>query len=357
MDNGSMDMSESGLDIIDDIPWGTHFYQFYQTKEDLINILVPYFKAGLENDEFCMWVTSEPLSVEEARAALGKAVPGINTYLKNGQLEILPHTEGYNIKNDFDFTRVLNAWLDKLNEAQDNGFDGLRLSGDTFWLGRGGWDNFTSYEEEMDKSISRYKMIVLCTYSLDKCDVDEIIDVLNTHEIALIKKESEWTLFESSKQKETKKALDKSLKMEAFLGELLEYSAQPFCVNHSDGRIVLTNQAFEELTGYTKEELKNINWLETLIPFESWTIEQKKLEELERTKKPVRYEKEYIRKDGTRIPIEILVHLIMNEDGKPKYYYSFITDITKRVETAKHKDDRLKKSVNLQKNLEFQMKN
>jgi hypothetical protein len=42
----------SGIDIIGDIPWGTHFCQFYQTREDLIDILVPHFKAGLENNDF-----------------------------------------------------------------------------------------------------------------------------------------------------------------------------------------------------------------------------------------------------------------------------------------------------------------
>lgn len=47
------------IDVVGDAPWGTHFCLFYQTKEDLIDILVPYFKAGLENNEFCMWVTSE----------------------------------------------------------------------------------------------------------------------------------------------------------------------------------------------------------------------------------------------------------------------------------------------------------
>ena len=49
----------SGIDIIGDMPWGTHFCQFYQTTEDLIDILVPYFKAGLENNEF--WY---PLQIE-----------------------------------------------------------------------------------------------------------------------------------------------------------------------------------------------------------------------------------------------------------------------------------------------------
>ena len=58
---------KSGIDIVGDVSWGTHFCQFYQTKEDLLDILVPYFKLGLENNEFFMCVTSEPLKVEDAR--------------------------------------------------------------------------------------------------------------------------------------------------------------------------------------------------------------------------------------------------------------------------------------------------
>ena len=63
-------MRHTGIHIIGDVPWGTHFCQFYQDKQDLIDILVPYFKAGLENNEFCMWITSEPLRAQEAQAAL-----------------------------------------------------------------------------------------------------------------------------------------------------------------------------------------------------------------------------------------------------------------------------------------------
>jgi len=64
------DKRKTGIDIIGDVPWGTHFCQFYQTKQDLIDILVPYFKAGLENNEFCMWVTSEPLNKKEAEEVM-----------------------------------------------------------------------------------------------------------------------------------------------------------------------------------------------------------------------------------------------------------------------------------------------
>ncbi|WP_048189849.1 MEDS domain-containing protein [Methanobacterium sp. SMA-27] len=57
-----MELRTSGINLIGNVPWGTHFCQFYETKEDLIDILIPYFKAGLENNEFCMLITSEPLS-------------------------------------------------------------------------------------------------------------------------------------------------------------------------------------------------------------------------------------------------------------------------------------------------------
>ncbi len=73
-------MRNSGIDIIGDLPWGAHFCQFYQTKEDLMDILVPYFKAGLENNEFCLWFTLYPVEVEEAKEALKRDVPDFDVY-------------------------------------------------------------------------------------------------------------------------------------------------------------------------------------------------------------------------------------------------------------------------------------
>ena len=80
---------KTGIDIIGDVPWGTHLCQFYQTKKDLIDILVPYFKAGLENNEFCMWITSGLLKVEDAKASLKKVVKNLDHFVKKGQIEIL----------------------------------------------------------------------------------------------------------------------------------------------------------------------------------------------------------------------------------------------------------------------------
>src|SRR3989338_11103491 len=82
------EMRKSGIAMIGDVPWGTHFCQFYQSEKDLIDILVPYFKAGLENNEFCMWVTAESFSTEKAKEVMRKAMPNFEHYLNKGQIEI-----------------------------------------------------------------------------------------------------------------------------------------------------------------------------------------------------------------------------------------------------------------------------
>jgi PAS domain S-box-containing protein len=118
-----------------------------------------------------------------------------------------------------------------------------------------------------------------------------------------------------------------------FLADVLQRSSQAFAVGYPDGHLGLVNTAYEKLTGYSAEELARVDWSAVLTPPEWRAYEQEKLEELLRAGKPVRYEKEYIRKDGTRIPVELFVHLATDELGSPAYYYSFITDISHRKQT------------------------
>jgi PAS domain S-box-containing protein len=205
------ELRKMGIDIIGDAPWGTHFCQFYRTRKDLLDILVPYFKAGLENNEFCMWITSEPLGAEEAKEAMVKTIPDFYQYIEKGQIEIIPHTEWYLKGEGFESQRVLNGWIDKLNQALAKGYGGLRLSGNTFWLERNGWKSFTEYEAEVNNVIGKYKMLALCTYCIDKCNADEIIDVVRNHEFALIKQEGKWELIENATYKKTKEALSDAL--------------------------------------------------------------------------------------------------------------------------------------------------
>jgi PAS domain S-box-containing protein len=270
----------SGLAVIGDVPWGTHFCQFYQTQDDLLDILAPYFRAGLEQNEFCMWVTSEPLAAEDARAALERSVPGFADYVARGQIEILPYTDWSLLGGTFDSARVLAGWVDQLAAARAKGFEGLRLSGNTFWLERNGWRAFADYEEEINSVIGRYRMIALCTYSLDRVSAGEIIDVVMNHQFALIKRAGRWERIESAEQRKREEALRQS---ERRFQDLFESMAEGFALHEVlvdatgvpyDYRFLEVNPAFERLTGLRRETLIGRTVREALPGVEAVWIER-----------------------------------------------------------------------------------
>jgi PAS domain S-box-containing protein len=245
---------KSGIDTIDDIPWGTHMCQFYRTTDDLIDILVPYFRAGLENNEFCMWITSKPLGVEEAKASLCKAVRHLDDYISKGQIEILDYSEWYTKSGKFNADEVLQGWVEKEGKALEKGFGGLRLTENTFWLGAEDWVAFREYEAIVDSIIGEHRMIAICTYSLDRCAASEVLDVLNNHEIALIKRKGRWRTVESDERKRIRKALSGS---EVRFRRLFETAQDGILILDADtGQITDANPFLKDMLGYTTEELQ-----------------------------------------------------------------------------------------------------
>ncbi len=186
---------DSGIALVGDLPWGSHFCQFYQTKKDLTDVLVPYFRAGLENNELCIWVTSDFVTDDDAFKVMKKGVPGFREYLASKQMEIFSYTNWYLKGGKFDLKRTLSMWMEKHNEALSRGFAGLRVSGNPYWIdNKKDWDDFACYEAEINNVIVGTKLLVLCTYSLKKCGVPEILDVVKNHEFALAMNRGAWQI-------------------------------------------------------------------------------------------------------------------------------------------------------------------
>lgn len=185
----------SGIPLVGDLPWGTHFCQFYQSKKDLLHVLVPYFMAGLAQNEFCVWVTSDFLTTQEAVTAMAARIPDFYRILDQGQMEIFPYTDWYLKGGSFDLNRTIGMWLAKHDAALAQGFAGMRVSGDPYWLdNKNDWDDFACYEAEINNVIGGTNLLVLCSYALEKCGVVEIMDVIKNHEFALAMTRGEWQL-------------------------------------------------------------------------------------------------------------------------------------------------------------------
>jgi PAS domain S-box-containing protein len=192
-------LRKSGIALLGEIPWGSHFCNFYETKQDLLDTLVPYFKTGLESKEFCLWVVANSglITTEEAKEALEQAVPGLDRHFSDKNIEILTESDWYLEDNVFNLEKVINGWHAKLNRALALGYKGMRVSGDTFWLDKKIWKDFIDYEKQITKSITDLPMILLCTYPLAKSGAAEILDVAHAHQFAIARRQGKWEIIES----------------------------------------------------------------------------------------------------------------------------------------------------------------
>ncbi len=77
----------------------------------------------------------------------------------------------------------------------------------------------------------------------------------------------------------------------------------------------------DELVGRTLDDITPPGWRSTTTEF---------LEKLQQTGQAQRYEKEYLHRDGRKIPVSLVVDFDRDEQGQIRGTYAFVTDITER---------------------------
>ncbi|MCW4009616.1 MAG: PAS domain S-box protein [Candidatus Bathyarchaeota archaeon] len=329
-----------GLKLVDNIPWGTHLCQLYQTKQDLLEILVPYFTAGLQNNEYCLWVTSEPLDVEEAEKALKNAQPEFFGSPREKQIDIQPNSRWYGPDCKFNGEQILQRWLEEEKEAISKGFDGLRIAGNlpviekSLW--KSNWGNIAAYEYLVNTVFAKHRIIAFCSFPLECSSGKSIIDIEHSHAGTLIKRDNNWFLVEDAGKRKER---------ENWYRNIVQTSIDAFWIMDSEGRLIEVNGAYCDLVGYSQDELLNrkIHDLEMKgAPTEIAShIEKVRLQGHER------FEARLRRRDGLPVDIEVSANCI-NKDGEERIFV-FAHNITrrKRNEAAiKHNELRYKELAN-----------
>ena len=127
---------------------------------------------------------------------------------------------------------------------------------------------------------------------------------------------------------ERKRAEEALRESEEKLRGLYELSPLGIALTDMNGRYIEFNEAFRKITGYPVDELKELDYW-TLTPQQYEGQEAAQLDSLSRLGRYGPYVKEYRRKDGNLIPIQLNGTLIAGKDGK-KYIWSIVEDITER---------------------------
>ena len=187
-------MRKTGLDIIGEIPWGFHFAVAYKNISKIGDILIPYFRAGLENKELCIMITSDIFTGEDFEELMKKNVPNFDKYRKNGQMEIIPFTEWYLQEGKFSKNKVTENTGNRLKTLKDSGFEGLRIFGEANWVKSIQFSQFISYEKSVDKLIRNKPIIALCGYCLKNFSAYEALNIVCAHKNLIAKNNASWKL-------------------------------------------------------------------------------------------------------------------------------------------------------------------
>jgi PAS domain S-box-containing protein len=242
---------ESGISLIGALPWGSHFCQFYQSREALLEILVPYLRAGLQNNELCLWVVNGPQDVEEAGQALKKAVPRFEEYAQRGQVEILSRDQWRSCDG-----QLIPAVVSRLDQAVFGGFDGLRLACDALVE-----EAHAPGARDAADALCRYNVIAAFAYPRDEFDAVGLMAVVKNHRFALVKNAGRWEVIESSEAQSVNEALRRSEeKLHSVFANMSEGFAYHRIVLDARGApcdyvFLEVNEAFERLTGLKQEDL------------------------------------------------------------------------------------------------------
>ena len=375
----TMEMRKTGVDVVGDMPWGTHFCLFYETQADLLETTVAYCKAGLESQEFCLWVVAEPLAVEDAKRALRRAVSDFDRYLADRSIEIVAARDWYLQDGTFDLNRVIGGWNEKLAHASARGYAGVRVTGDTAWLEKKDWKDFCEYEESLNQAVADQRLAVLCTYPLAACGAGEILDVVRTHQFAVTKRRGGWDVIETAGHKQAKaeikrlnqeleqrvtmrtiqltalnseltkevlqrqRAEEALLRSEAYLAEAQRVShTGSFGWSVSSGEIVWSDETFR-IFGYDLASHPSLEPILQRTHPEDRAFVQDTIDQAARDRKGFDVEHRLLLPDGSVKYVRVLGHPSTNDESGNFEFVGAVMDVTepKRAEALRYGESRI----------------
>lgn len=264
-------LRDSGIETVGKIRWGTHICFLYSSKEEYFQIVAPYIKSGLTNNELCIWVYFQNISCDEIKGILGNYIENIDVYIKNGQLLIIPYMEWYLENNTFKEIRVNALWNKYIKMSLAKGYDGLRAVADTSGMVKNYSRSFSDYEYNVNDLIYEKPFLAMCLYDTNILDAFEMADAIKNHSYAIVKHNNNYELIKNIELLIKDKQLEESERKYENLLKLLPVSV----FIHDENQIYYCNEAALSITGLNDiDELYKKSMIEFISPDSKYSFRQ-----------------------------------------------------------------------------------
>jgi PAS domain S-box-containing protein len=161
---------------------------------------------------------------------------------------------------------------------------------------------------------------------------DSAIEAVNLGAYSYLRKpyDAEQLLLTIRRAGEKRQVVESLRKSEAKYRRLHESMTDAFVMVDMEGRLQEWNHVYRGMLGYTDEELGRLTYMD-LTP-ERWREMEERIvaEQILPNGYSEVYEKEYCRRDGSILPVELHTFLLRDGDGRPAGMWAIVRDISQR---------------------------
>ncbi|MDQ1274907.1 MAG: hypothetical protein QG610_479 [Euryarchaeota archaeon] len=279
----------------------------YKESEEKTELIAAYIKAGLQQNERCIWLVPDSQSAELARNLLSNSELDVESFMKKSRLKIIPlqEKEAFSVKQPeasevyFDW-KAGNPQKDIIKFIHEGNWRYLRINLEVRAFGKTIKDSLQELRSFFDKEIPEKKIRPLFMIKETDISTEEVLNLIEAGEKLIIKRDGKWKFLKIKQESPDKK-----------FKTLLESSGDSILIHDMNGRVLEANHVACEIFGYTRNKMlgKHIKDLRTNIHLTEFG---QQIEKLKQTGYFI-FEMDSLRRDGTVIPQEINNRLIEYE--------------------------------------------
>lgn len=173
------------VDEVREDPFASHKHLalIYDSQEEQLNLIIPYLRLGMARGEKAVYIIddSDPSTVI---AAMERHGIDVQTATETGALAILTKHDAYLKDGHFDPEWMIGYLAQAVEDANRDGFYGVRASGEMTWALSPTGDahhRLLEYECLVDKFFAGHAMSGICQYNRRRFSSETLMHVIHTH--------------------------------------------------------------------------------------------------------------------------------------------------------------------------------
>lgn len=171
------------------LPPGGHLCYIYTDEQEHARMMAQFVESGLVSGEKVAYL-ADVLSHDELEQYIPKLGVKFPLDFRPGQLIVRQAEETYCPDGTFLPERMIETWYSMYRQSVDEGFAGIRVTGETGWTcnGHPGLDRWFEYESRLNIVVEDVPFSsIICQYDAKRLGGANLYEVLRVHPLMIVR--------------------------------------------------------------------------------------------------------------------------------------------------------------------------